>query len=531
MSPPDSPFRPAKQSDGLAAMLNHAVKLQKRFENSVSGAYRKERGQVFTPPEVARFMASLFGRIPGEYVLLDAGAGAGILTAAFCERIGELRSPRTVIAHVFENDPQLIPLLKRNLDNCRRVLSESGHAFDYVLHAEDFIRATSHGLNEELLFDRSRFKAEFDGAILNPPYFKLRKDSEHAKLMEKIVHGQPNIYAFFMALAARLLKRGGEMVSITPRSFCNGLYFRGFRQWFFERVALDHIHIFESRTATFRQSNILQESIITKSHGLGAHSPEITVTASFGTELNRDLHLAKFPAEEIIDNSTGDYIIRIPESEKDREIMQVVESYPKRFAETGLRISTGPVVAFRAAEYLLADAIGEADVPLLQPHNVKPFTLLWPFAKNGKPKAIKRCKESLRLLIPTKNYVLLKRFSSKEERRRLTAACLLKSRFPFLYVGIENHVNYIYHADRDLTEDEAYGIAALFNSTAIDRYFRSISGSTQVNATEIRAMYFPDLETISRIGRQARADVALAESVVLCELGFADSPHGCLAGA
>ena len=104
---------------------------------------------------------------------------------------------------------------------------------------------------------------------MNPPYFKLRKDSAHAKLMEKIVHGQPNIYAFFMALAARLLKQNGEIVAITPRSFCNGLYFRGFRHWYFERVALDHIHIFESRTETFKHSNVLQESIITKVHRLG----------------------------------------------------------------------------------------------------------------------------------------------------------------------------------------------------------------------------------------------------------------------
>ena len=67
-----------------AVMLNHALELQHRFENSVSGEHRKERGQVFTPPEVARFMAGLFGTIPPAYILLDPGAGIGTLTAAFC---------------------------------------------------------------------------------------------------------------------------------------------------------------------------------------------------------------------------------------------------------------------------------------------------------------------------------------------------------------------------------------------------------------------------------------------------------------
>jgi adenine-specific DNA-methyltransferase len=511
-------------------MLNHALELQHRFESSVTGEHRKERGQVFTPPEVARFMAGLLGTIPPEYFLLDPGAGIGMLTAAFCERIGKLHSPRSVTAHVFENDPQLIPLLKRNLENCKRLLSEAGHTFDYDLHAEDFVLATSHGLNGRQLFREDVFTTQFDGVIMNPPYFKLRKDSTAARLMARIVHGQPNIYAFFMALAARLLKRDGEIVAITPRSFCNGLYFRGFRRWYLERVALDHIHIFESRTETFKHSNVLQESIITKSHRLGSPSATIAVTTSFGADLTDGLQRAEIPASDIIDNSSGDCVIRIPEGDGDRAIMQLVESFPLRFTETGLRISTGPVVLFRATEYLQADAAGRDRVPLLHPHNVRPFATPWPLAKNGKHPAFTCCEGSLRLLVPTKNYVLIKRFSSKEEKRRLTAACFLKAGFPFPYVAIENHVNYVYHAHRELTEDEVYGIAALFNSALMDRYFRTISGNTQVNATEIRTVNFPDLALVGRIGKQVRRDTAEAEAVVLKALGICGSLHRCLVG-
>ena len=508
-------------------MLTQALELQHRFENSVSGEHRKERGQVFTLPEVARFMANLFDTIPPEYVLLDPGAGIGMLTAAFCERISKLNSPRTVTVHVYENDPQLIPLLKQNLDNCNRILSGAGHAFNYILHAEDFILATSHGLNGQQLFDETSFSVKCNGVIMNPPYFKLRKDSCHAKLMEKIVHGQPNIYAFFMALAARLLKQDGELVAITPRSFCNGLYFRGFRHWYFDRVALDHIHIFESRTETFKHSNVLQESIITKVHRLGSPSSTIAVTTSFGADLTDGMQRAEIPASDIIDNSSGGCVIRIPESEGDRVIMQLVESFPLRFAETGLRISTGPIVLFRATEYLLADATDKTAVPLLYPHNVKPYVTRWPLAKNGKHQAFRCCEDSLRLLVPAKNYVLVKRFSSKEEKRRLTAACFLKADLPFSYIGIENHVNYVYHAKRDLTEDETYGIAALFNSTLMDRYFRTISGNTQVNATEIRAMNFPELELLSRIGKQVKYNTGETEAVVLTALGVTSSLHRC----
>jgi adenine-specific DNA-methyltransferase len=303
-------------------MLDHALELQHRFESSAAADERRQQGQVFTPPEVARFMASLFGTIPSEYVLLDPGAGIGTLTAAFCERIGKLRSPRTVTAHVFENDPELMPLLKRALDNCKRALSEAGHTLNYVLHAEDFILAASHGVNGRRPFDEAGFGADCDGVIMNPPYFKLRKDSPHAKLMEKIVHGQPNIYAFFMAIAARRLKQGGEIVAITPRSFGNGLYFRGFRRWYFDRVALDQIHIFQSRSETFKHSKVLQESIITKVHRLGSPSPTVAVTTGFGVDLIKGRQHSEIPASDIIGNASGDCVIRITEDEKEREIMR-----------------------------------------------------------------------------------------------------------------------------------------------------------------------------------------------------------------
>jgi adenine-specific DNA-methyltransferase len=511
-------------------MLELALELQHRYENSVSAHHRKERAQVFTPLEVARFMAALFARIPAEYALLDPGAGVGTLTAAFCERTLKVRSPRRIVVHLFENDPALIPLLRRNLENCRLVLAHAGHSLEYVVHPDDFILAAAGGLTGKGLFDDPMLDVQFDGVIMNPPYFKVRKDSPHARLMAKVVHGQPNIYALFMALAARLLKEKGEIVAITPRSFCNGLYFRRFRRWYFDRVGLDHIHVFESRTETFKHSGVLQESVISKGHRLGLASPVITVTASHGGHMGENLERSEVPAEAILDRAAGDYVVRIPESQQDCEIMRLVESFPLRFSETGLRISTGPVVLFRAAEYLLDDTNHESAVPLLHPHNVRPFATRWPLVRNGKPVAFKRCQDSLRLLVPARNYVLLKRFSSKEEKRRLTAGCFLRRQAPSTHLGIENHVNYVYHGERELTEDETFGIAALFNSRLIDRYFRAISGNTQVNATEIRAMSFLDLEWLGRIGKQVRRNTAEAERIILGELGISGSLRKCLVG-
>jgi adenine-specific DNA-methyltransferase len=106
--------------------------------------------------------------------------------------------------------------------------------------------------------------------------------------------------------------------------------------------------------------------------------------------------------------------------------------------------------------------------------------------------------------VPTRNYVLLRRFSAKEERRRLTASWLLRTAEARPYLALENHLNYVYHAERELTVDEVLGLTALFNSALLDRYFRIISGNTQVNATEIRTMRFPALDRVAAIGRRVK---------------------------
>ena len=83
--------------------------------------------------------------------------------------------------------------------------------------------------------------------------------------------------------------------------------------------------------------------------------------------------------------------------------------------------------------------------------------------------------------------------SAKEEARRLTA-------LPRIFVGFENHLNYIHRPGGTLSDDEAWGLAALYNHL-LDAYFRAVNGNTQVSATELRAMPLPARETIIELGR------------------------------
>jgi adenine-specific DNA-methyltransferase len=384
---------------------------------------------------------------------------------------------------------------------------------DLRIHVEDFIVAVGAEFSgTRYMFRKENALGRFDGAIVNPPYFKIAKDSLHSRLMTSIVHGQPNIYAVFLALASNLLRPAGELVAITPRSFCNGLYFRGFRKWFLQRMSLEHLHVFESRTSTFKGAGVLQENIVTLARRSPVQSPVIRLSVSADGSVEKPPSYRSVPTAMVIDDSTNDFLIRIPANNRDAEVVETVESLPVRFAETGLRISTGPVVLFRAKEFLVEDPRGLDTVPLFLPHNVKPFETVWPIRKRDRPAAFRVSPVSRRLLLPARNYVFVKRFSAKEEHRRLTAGCFLISRHPYDYVAVENHLNYICHESRELSEDEVLGIAALLNSELYDRYFRVLSGSTQVNATEFRAIKFPPLNLIEALGKRIGRSLPLGET-------------------
>ncbi|MCK4392100.1 SAM-dependent DNA methyltransferase [Candidatus Bipolaricaulota bacterium] len=495
----------SSQEDPKASpLLDYALELQMEHEQATTLAERKARGQVFTPGDVCRFMAGLFSTFPKEIRVLDPGAGVGSLAAAVCERVLRLRSPRRVELTLYENDLLLIEPLQRVMNRCRRVLGEAGHDLIVRIHEDDFVLANAYAARKLPLFDESGSQGYFDAVIMNPPYFKVGGNSEYARLLSELVHGQSNIYALFMAVASELLRPGGEMVAITPRSFCNGLYFRCFRHWFFERMGLKHAHLFESRKDTFREAGILQESLITLCVRRGTSPTYVTLSTSFGRDQLRNPPVLKLPVCKVVDNSCGDMVIRLPMSAVEAQIMDIVESWPNRFSDLGLKVSTGPVVSFRARQFLLDSHTGPHVVPLILVGNVRLFETIWPIKKKGKPVGFLACRESLPLLLPTRNYVLLRRFSAKEEQRRLTASCFLRSAYSTPHVALENHLNYVFHAERELTDDETYGIAALFNSIMLDLYFRTLSGNTQVNAREIRTMNFPDLRTIVRIGRRIK---------------------------
>jgi adenine-specific DNA-methyltransferase len=484
-------------------LTQYAEILSDQYARDYDTNARKLKGQFFTPKQIGTYMASLFEIHHDKIRLLDPGAGTGILTAAFCERL--LQGSRTVelTLDTYESDYALLPSLVKTLEKCKFELERRGHRVDCNIYKQDFIISNRRYFQKSDLFSTPAVDTIYDFVISNPPYYKLNKDSPQSSTMRELISGQPNIYALFMALSASMIKPEGEMVFITPRSFCSGLYYRKFRGWFLKNVQVKNIHIFESRKEVFYKDEILQENIIIKAKKRmeTCRHNEVIISTSRNKDFDK-LRSITVPQTDVIRYQGRETFIRIPTSSRDVDILHVIDSWPATLKDLGLEISTGPVVPFRSEKYLLPDLAESAKTtPLLWMHNMQGMRIIWPLKKNGKASAIRACNETTPLLLPVKNYVLVKRFSSKEQKRRLHAAVLLESEFPYESVGIENHVNYIYRPKGFLSVYEAFGIAGILNTTIIDNFFRSLNGNTQVNATDIRVLPLPEIEDIKRIGK------------------------------
>jgi len=476
-------------------LVEYAERLSALYSDGLKPKDMKPMGQFFTPRQVSIFMAELFDIKQDKINLLDPGTGTGVLSAAFCEKLLSRKKPISLVIDTFETDPKIIPFLKRVLQECKKDLEKKGSKFEFNVLAKDFILTNEPYLSGPGLFERG--ENFYDFVISNPPYYKVGTESPYSRMMAEFICGQPNIYAFFMTMAASMLADKGEMVFITPRSFCSGLYYKNFRKWFLRKVRITRIHIFESRKDIFDKDGVLQENVIIKASKNGREGI-VTITTSKDKDLNV-LGKIEVDYSNIISRKNSESFIRIPTSELDVRILHIIDEWPWTLGKLGMEISTGPVVDFRAKEHLRQD-LTKGSVPLLWMHNMQSMRVVWPSKKNKKPAAIASTEKTSPLLLPVKNYVLLKRFTSKEQRRRLDSAVLKQSEFPHESVGIENHVNYIHKPNGSLSVGEAFGIAALLNTGLIDNYFRSLNGHTQVNATEIRNVPLPDLSVIKKIG-------------------------------
>lgn len=459
-------------------------------------ARRSQLGQFMTPTSIADFMTSLFARWPRTVRLLDPGAGVGSLTESFAERfIANAPAGASLEAHCYEIEPLLRDYLSDHLREVGAHCERRGHRFSAMTHDQDFIAEAS--------FEVGMGAPRFTHAILNPPYKKINTNSAHRKMLRQAGIETVNLYTAFLGLVVAMMEEDGEVVAIVPRSFCNGAYYRPFREFLLERAALTHIHVFESRTHAFKDDEVLQENIIVRLVRGGRQDVvmvSISRDQSFSNLVMRETAFA-----EIVKPGDPERFIHVPtEATGDTSLL-----FSHTLEDLGLEISTGPVVDFRLKEQWLANPKGH-HVPLLYTHHFRGGQFTWPVV-HKKPNALRLNDETRRWLMPRGCYVLTKRFTAKEERRRLVSYVIEPRQLNYEYYGFENHLNVFHHHKQGLSPDLAHGLALFLNSTLVDRHFRTFSGHTQVNATDLRTMRYPSEETLVRFGKWARKQQTLLQ--------------------
>lgn len=211
----------------LTTLVDRVELLRLEATRCLDPERRSELGQFMTPPSVARFMAGLLHDTGDTVRLLDPGAGVGSLTAAAVAELGT-RSPRPrrIMATVVEADPLLAPYLEAAMECCLQAAESAGLQFEAVVLQEDFLAAAGAAVTGDL-FGRTSPLSTVNAVITNPPYRKIRGDSRERALLRHAGIETSNLYTAFVALSIRLLTDGGQLIAITPRSFCNGQYFRG----------------------------------------------------------------------------------------------------------------------------------------------------------------------------------------------------------------------------------------------------------------------------------------------------------------
>lgn len=404
---------------------------------------REDFQQYFTPPEIAALAASLFTPSQDPLSLIDLGAGTGMLSVYTA-----LTVPTSSITAI-ESDAALI-------EGCRRSLASLGVGYSVIC-------------GDALAVDPDRY---FDRAVLNPPYQKAVIGVADEMDCGKVIR-TPNLYAAFIVKAISLLSPNGELVAIVPRSWMSGAYYAEFRRHLLARCSLDSIIVLNSRTDAFSEFGVLQEISVVKLTK-GGRQRAVSIAEDF-----RIGDTAVFRSAQLSELVLGDDLVIATAGIADRQSVSLTDA--------GFRASTGKVVMHRNGSHATVSKGRGRQVPLIQVENLTDGTVLHPLDNPKKPQWLSS-QYARNGLIPAGCYVLVKRFSPKEEKRRLKGF-LLVAKEP---VAVENHIN-ILHAGTSrkvvpLERAQAERLLEWVNADDTESYFNSFASTTQVNAGDLNRL-------------------------------------------
>lgn len=477
----------------IPSILDMAISTTSEYIEEMTKMDRKKYGQFFTSKETAKYMASLFeiNTKKRKLTILDPGAGTGILSIALIERLHVFENIKNIELTCYETDERVIGILRSNLEyvkNCSRF------KVNYEIIAENYITSQSNDFNQITL--KSNEPCKYDLIISNPPYMKIPRDSSEALAMPKVCHGAPNMYFLFTAMGMFNLKPDSEMVYIIPRSWTSGAYFKRFRKYLLGNSVLTNIHLFVSRNKVFDSEEVLQETIIIKAKKTNVEPEVVTVSSSNSNKDFDNIKSIEVPYNLVV--SGDEFYVYLVTTQTEVNVLKTLGKWSDTLPSLALKMKTGLTVDFRNREILRDDPEKDA-IPLFYSQHIKEGKINFPIAKKGEYIVTNRTG----FLQENKNYLFVKRFTAKEEKRRFQCGIYLADEFSeYDKISTQNKINFIDIISGSMSKELVYGLYVIFNSSVYDMYYRILNGSTQVNSTEVNNMPMPPLEIIEEMGRK-----------------------------
>jgi adenine-specific DNA-methyltransferase len=333
-----------------------------------------------------------------------------------------------------------------------------------------------------------------DVVVCNPPYRKMgaQELEDLREAYADVIEAQPNLYGVFIGLCVRLLRPGGYVALVTPTSFLSGRYFRRLRSYLIETTDVRHIGMVSDRLGVF--IDVEQETALVvmrrrmKAYR-GAARTQVSVVSADGRY-----------------QGVGECVLPgagrawpIPRAVHDVPLLKAYSSSSFKLEDYGYRVRIGAYVWNRDTRPRYGSlkdvkkAKARTAMPLIWSRDIRPLSFVdfdAPVTHGGEHRFVD-LGDRHHSSVVRRPAVVLQRVTSNDQPRRLVAAPVppsLYARFDG-FVG-ENHIVILEQQDGSTFSPSE--MALLISTEPVDRYFRCISGATNVSAFELRQLALPD---------------------------------------
>ena len=364
------------------------------------------------------------------------------------------------------------------------------------IHRRDTLSELAAELGGEGLFQvrgsRALLRDAFDYVVGNPPYRKLTELSAPMRAaFQGSIYGHPNAYGVFLHAGVELMKPGGKLGFIVPRSMLSGLYFQNLRRVLEHRTHLEEVTILADRRKVF--AKVLQGTMIIvarKRRDDGERKPDSPMRAAVvrrvaALEVDGPRHLL-VPESRVVRRLNGTTVWFVSDRERSYSILdKLLGRHPLlNSPAVACAAKTGPIVWNRVKSGL-RERRGPGALPLVWATDVGRFRFRFGTAAESRPAYLEESPKTSSLT-NRGPCLLVQRVTADEQARRIVAS--LAPFGPRQRYFVENHLNVLQPVAGEI--DLRY-LAGVLSSDVSEFLFRLMNGNTQVSATELNLLPIP----------------------------------------